>query len=64
MALFEATYKEAPGGGLRVTVVLRLMMLPPSGPKCFDRLLGHQENAKHIDVEVLMEIILRDILDW
>ena len=31
MALLEAMYTDVPGGGLRVTVVLKLMMLPPSG---------------------------------
>ena len=62
MAPFEATYTEAPGGGLRVTAVLRLIMLPPSGPRCLMASCVISTTLKHIYVEMLVEIILCDVL--
>ena len=39
------------------------MMLPPLGPKYFDRFLGGKNGSKHIGIELPVKLVLGDDLE-
>ena len=57
-ARLGSAVNRPPGHGRVPTTELMLTMLPPPGVEVFHRFLGGEQQAEHIQVELLVEMFL------